>query len=130
MLAIIFINVYAPSVESRLLPVVKDFKVETVIGVSDKELILHGSFTKLRGECKLDSLVAYTTNAGNPELKFPAKIEFLGVDSGNITFRVVGTQKWGPWKLSSNQEVNGDTLNITSYHACHGMYLVPTVLVN
>lgn len=128
MLAIIFINIYAPSIESALLPVVKDFKVETITGVSEREAILHGSFTKVRGECKLDSLVAYTTNPRVPQIKYPAKIEFLGIDSGNVTFRVVGTQKWGPWKLSSNQDIDGDTLTITSYHACHGMYLVPTQL--
>lgn len=126
MLAVIFINIYAPSIESKLLPVVSNFKIEAITWVSDTEIIMHGSFTQLRGECKLDSLVAYTTDANNIQIKYPAKIEFLGIDSGNITFRAIGTQKWGPWKLASNQELNGDTLNIISYHNCHGMYLVPT----
>ena len=129
LLGIIFINIYAPSIESKLLPVVKDFRIDTITGVSNKEIIVRGSFAKLRGECKLDSLVAYTTNYNAPQFKYPAKVEFLGVDSGNMTFRVIGTQEWGPWKLSSNQELEGDTLNITSYHNCHNFYLVPTKLI-
>lgn len=129
MLAIIFVNIYSPSIESKLLPVVKDFKISTITGVSDKEMIIRGSFTKLRSECKLDSLVAYTTNSNAPEFKYPAKVEFMGIDSGNITFRVIGNQEWGPWLLTSNQGLEGDTLNITSYHNCHNFYLVPAQLI-
>lgn len=129
MLGIIFTYSYAPYIEAKLFPVVKEFKVTELDYLSPKEIVLIGTMNKLRGNCRLDSLVAYTTDKRNT-VKFPVKAEFLGVEAEKAIFRITGTQNWGPLKLSSNSSFNGNILNVVSYHECHSMYLVPTTMIN
>lgn len=129
MLSIIFVYNYAPYIEAKLFPVIQEFKVTQLEYLNPKEIVLVGTLNKLRGACKLDSLVAYTTDKNNTA-KFPVKAEFLGVEAEKAIFRISGIQNWGPLKLSSNSTFNGNILNLVAYHECHSMYLVPTTMIN
>lgn len=130
MLTFIFLRTYAPSIESHLFPVVSEFNLIETSPINAKEILVRGSMVKKRGECRRESLIAYTMDGQNT-IKIPLKIEYLDRNNNEeILFRIIGKQSWGPWKLSSDFNLSGTTLNITSYHNCHGLYLIPTTLLD
>jgi len=130
LLVIIFSNMYAPSIEGALFPVVEKFTITSMTRVSPKEIIISGTFVKLRSECKLDSIVAYTTDKLRTT-KTLARVDFMGIESGpNMTFRITGKQNWGPWEVHTETNSVGEDLVLTSYHDCHDLYLVPTKLID
>lgn len=125
---IIFVNMYAPTIESNLMPVVREFKVSELTMEDSRNIVIKGTFIQLRSECKMDGIVAYTTDK-HRITKELAAVELLGADKDSITYRITGKQTWGPWKIHPESSIDGGSLIITSYHDCHDFYLTPTQLV-
>ena len=122
---------YGPDIERRVLPVISEFTVDSMVRENPRTIIMSGHMNKLRANCKLESMAAYFEDVEPPAHKYLdlAKVEFT--EAGDIiVFRVAGLQSWGPWKITSEQPNNGDRLSITAYHRCHPLYVVPTKLIN
>ena len=92
--------------EPVLYPVVKDFRIEESLYTADS-LIISGSFTKNRSDCKFKDVIAYNG-------KRFIGITFMNAPDRKTVNRFPGEQTYGPWQLKPAT----DHISIYSTHDC------------
>lgn len=113
-----------PDVESRMFPVIDNFKIESILRNKESgDLVLMGSFTKLR-DCKRHALVATIINDDESD---PEKTRIVILDNSAKIQLTKGTHEFGPWVVSFNKK-SGDWLKLDIVYTCHQFYYTESPL--
>lgn len=121
-LALLF---FARYLEQQFLPVVRDFRV-TTIEQGGSEIVLKGSLEKIRS-CELVGVIASVDDDG-----MTMRVSLTMLNSIDNPPRVfpLGTNYWGPWRLSLPQVKKGSKIMIKAIHSCHPAWTTTTKLTS
>lgn len=115
----------AQQLEDRFFPVVKDFKVLQIQQIG-REITLSGYLKKVRN-CEVLGVVATVDDHGRP-----VQIQIATLNPMDVSTRVlpIGSNNWGPWRISLPQAAKGAEIVIRSLHSCHPAWATTTRLAD
>lgn len=114
--------------ESRLLPVVPDFRVER-IDDEGARVSVSGAMTKRR-DCRFVGLNLYVGDPDDPDSpRERLRFRFLDTHGDGSPNRLPGAQGWGPWLIEKPTRVLGPVVFMRVIHVCHPLYDTSSVIV-